>query len=89
MFAKLAQFGRFGRTHKAGIVFRSSNDGHLLRLAASRRPPRRVLACRWRKTPTGGLECVWGIERTEVTAVPQESQIGRPNGSLSALLRAA
>jgi hypothetical protein len=64
MFAKLAHFGHFGRTHGAGFAARPSNDNHPLRLVvASRRPRRSILACHWHRTPSGTLECVWSVGR--------------------------
>ena len=79
MIAKLAQFGRFGRARNSGIISRPSNDNRSLRLAADRRSPRPALACRWRKTRLGKLECVWSIEGNESRAAAQEPQIGRLN----------
>jgi hypothetical protein len=73
MFAKLAQFARW---HGAGTVTRPQNDNHPLRLVVGCRPPRRsVLTCRWQKTPSGRLECVWGVEAADATAPGKEPQL--------------
>jgi hypothetical protein len=91
MFAKLAHFGHFGRTHGAGFAARPSNDNHPLRLVvASRRPRRSILACHWHRTPSATLECVWSVEGVDSTvAATPEPQICRPSGSrLRALLAA-
>ena len=91
MFAKLAHFGHFGRTHGAGFAAWPSNDNHPLRLVvASRRPRRSILACHWHRTPSGTLECVWSVEGVDSTvAAAPEPQICRPSGSrLRALLAA-
>lgn len=63
MFAKLAQFA----LHGVGSVQRTWPTGgdrtrhHAdCRPLDSRRTPRPILVCRWRKAPTtGALECVW------------------------------
>jgi hypothetical protein len=91
MFAKLAYFGHFGRTHGTRFAAWSSNDNHPLRLVvASRLPKRRALACHWHTTPSGTLECVWTVEGTDTpgTAAP-EPQICRLNGSPQRALLAA
>jgi hypothetical protein len=90
MFAKLAQFGHFGRTHSAGVVARPCNDNHPLRLVvASARPRRATLACRWHVTPRGTLECVWGLEAADVIGTAPEPQIGWPRRSMPRALLAA
>jgi hypothetical protein len=91
MFAKLAHFGHFGRTHGARFAALPSNHNHPLRLVVgSRRPRRSVLACHWQTTPSGTLECVWSVDGADSTvAAAPEPQISRLSGSrLRALLAA-
>ena len=91
MFAKLAHFGHFGRTHGVRFAAWPSNDNQPLRLVvASRRRRRRFLACYWHTTPSGMLECVWSVEGTDSTvAAAPEPQICRSSRSrLRALLAA-
>lgn len=64
MVAKLAQFRTFARVaaQRAGSIAMPCNDNQPVRrfTVAPARPLRRpVLLCRWRKAPTGGLECSW------------------------------
>jgi hypothetical protein len=91
MFAKLAQFGRFGRTHDAKFATWPSNDNGLPCLVgASRRPRRGLLACHWHRTPSGVLECAWSVEDDDTGgAAAPNPPIYRRNGSpLRALLAA-
>jgi len=83
MFAKLAHYCHFGRTHDAGFATRPCNDNRLLSLVgASRRPRRGPLACHWHKTPSGALECFWTTEDDDTGgAAAQEPQIYRLDGS--------
>jgi hypothetical protein len=85
MFAKLAHFGHFGRTHDAGFAPWPANDNGLPRLVgASRRPRRNLLACHWHRTPSGALECVWSVEdgdtgrRRERCSRPEAIRSHRP-----------
>jgi hypothetical protein len=63
MFAKLATFKAFNRAvgRRSAPAATPGNDNQpVRRFTAPSRPLRRpVLLCRWRKAPTGGLECSW------------------------------
>jgi hypothetical protein len=82
MFAKLAHFGRFGRTHEARFATSPANDNLLPRLVgSSRRPRRNVLVCHWHRTPSRALECVWSVEDEDTGgAAASGPQLCRPNG---------
>jgi hypothetical protein len=73
MFAKRARLQNFnhgfGREHAA---VRPCNDNQPVRTSAvSRRIGRPVLFCRWRKTPTGSLECRWLTEPVAASSVEE------------------
>jgi hypothetical protein len=72
MFAKRARLQNFNRgVSQEHAAVRPGNDNQPVRTAAtSRRIGRPVLFCRWRKTPTGSLECRWLNE--PVAASPVE-----------------
>ena len=82
MFAKLAHFSRFGRTHEARFATWPANDNHLPRLVGSSRPPRSVLVCHWHRTQGGALECIWSVEDEDNGGAAAPSpQLYRLNGS--------
>ena len=80
MFAKLAQFNRFGRRHALLSAAKTAyaNDNHPgRRTAASPRARRQTLVCGWRHVPaTGRLECFWQVEPAGA-AVAEEPGISR------------
>jgi hypothetical protein len=83
MFAKIAHFSRFGRTHEARFATWPANDNHLPRLGSSRQPRRSVLVCHWHRTPSGALECVWSIEGEDTGGAAAPGPLScRLNGSL-------
>ena len=76
MFAKLAQFNRFGRRHALLSAAKTAyaNDNHPARrvAAASPRARRPVLVCGWRQVlATGRLECFWQVERAGAAAAEE------------------
>ena len=89
MFAKLAHFSRFGRTHEARFATWPANDNHLPRVVGSlRRPRRSVLVCHWHRTPSGALECVWSVEDEDTGGAAAPAPQLRRLNRLSLLLAA-
>lgn len=74
MFAKIAAFRVMTpqRAHSA-VAPAHCNDNKINTRgsAAVRRPRRPVLACRWRPTAGGGLECYWDIEVSDGSATAE------------------
>jgi hypothetical protein len=68
--ARLQNFNHgFSQEHAAD---RPCNDNQPVRTAAAtRRIGRPVLFCRWRKTPTGSLECRWLAEPVAASSVEE------------------
>lgn len=64
MFAKPAKFSvAYNRWHAHGTAAPCNDNRPARRFAAPpQRKPRPVLFCRWRRAPSGALECVWQIE---------------------------
>lgn len=79
MFTKRAQINTsgVGRGGHSAAPAGACNDNRPVRRPAAdaRRMPRRVLACRWRQAPAGGLECIWHIGTAEASA-SEEPGIG-------------
>ncbi|HXW39719.1 MAG TPA: hypothetical protein VEK75_00845 [Xanthobacteraceae bacterium] len=75
MLAKRAKFAAvYNRWHGRGSAAPCNDNRLPLRFAAAPpRKPRPVLFCRWRRAPSGALECSWHIE----AAAAEEPELSR------------
>jgi len=88
MFAKLATLRNFDRTLSRRTAAAGNNSRPALRLVASSQYPRKPrLACHWRQTSGGALECVWHADAAD-TRPAEEADIGRLSQSHWRLLAA-
>ncbi len=74
MFAKLAQFGAFGRRHASSFAAKGvhRNDPARRMATLSQRAMRPVLVCGWRQVPaTGRLECFWQVVPVDLAAAEE------------------
>jgi len=52
----------------------SNDNAKVVGAAGIRRRGRRILACHWRPTTSGRLECCWQVERANNTSAEEPDQ---------------
>jgi hypothetical protein len=77
MFSNFAKFRAASTAQAAARPFaptHSNDNAKIVRAAGVHRRRRPILACHWRPTASGRLECCWEVERANNTSAEEPDQ---------------